>query len=124
MSLLAENKRRVLAGIATLVVLMALGFAVGRATSGPTAADAASRSAPSTRLPVASGHSPSLKADLANAQNARALTARQLANTQAANRRLRHVAANADRASARARRCRPIRAPQRLRRCVTAALDR
>ena len=127
MTILAENKRRVLAGIATLAVLMALGFALGRATNGPPAADAASRSAPSKRVPVAAGHRAAistLSRKLDKVQKARSVSARHLASAQAANRQLRHAAVSADRVNTRTRRCQHIRAPQRFRRCVTVALSR
>ena len=39
MSLAAENKRRLIAAIVTLVLLIAVGFAIGRATNGPTDSD-------------------------------------------------------------------------------------
>ena len=65
MSVAAENKRRVLAAIAALVVLMAIGFAIGRAISGPPHADAAGRSpaaAPLTQRSPATGHSAAITA--------------------------------------------------------------
>ena len=41
MSLIGENKRRVVAAMATLIVLLAIGFAIGRLSSGPAQARAA-----------------------------------------------------------------------------------
>ena len=85
MSAVAENKRRVLAAIAALVVLMAIGFAIGRAISGPPHADAAGRSpaaAPLTQRSPATGHSAAitaLKADLARSRKTTSTTAQQLA---------------------------------------------
>ncbi|MFZ0088404.1 MAG: hypothetical protein WAL63_02780, partial [Solirubrobacteraceae bacterium] len=77
MSIVAENKRRALASIATLIVLIALGFAVGRATSGPAAATAARRSIPINPVPLASGDSSAtpLKAALAKSQKAHSVSA-------------------------------------------------
>ncbi len=126
MSIVAENKRRAFASLATLIVLIALGFAVGRATSGPAAATAASRSIPSNRVPVASGDSSAtpLKADLGKRQQAQLVPARHLAQAQAVNRQLSHAAATAKRETSRARRCQHIHAPRRFRQCVSTALSR
>ena len=130
MSVAAENKRRVLAAIAALVVLMAIGFAIGRAISGPPHADAAGRSpaaAPLTQRSPATGHSAAitaLKADLARSRRTSSTTAQQLANVRAANRRLGRATAKADRESSRVRYCHRRRAPRRFRRCVTDALSR
>ena len=127
MSVAAENKRRVLAAIAAPVVLMAIGFAIGRATSGPPQADAAGRSpaaAPLTQRSPATGHSAAitaLKADLARSRRTSSTTAQQLANVRAANRRLARATA---RESSQVRSCHRRLAPRRFRRCVTDALSR
>jgi hypothetical protein len=124
MSLAAENKRRLIAAIATLVLLIAVGFAIGRATNGPPTATPSrltEAAAARRRSPTASDSA--LKADLATSRRADSAAAWQLANLHAANRRLRDARARANRMRSRARRCQRLGAARRYRQCVTEALS-
>ena len=125
MNAVAENKRRVLALAATLIVLLAIGFAIGRVSSGPAKAKAAGSSARSSTARVSSAHDAgitSLRAQLLQAQRGRADATRELAGTWPANRRLSATSRDAQGRLADVRRCQSIRRPRLFRRCVRSAV--
>ena len=94
MNVVAENKRRVLAVTATLMTLLAIGFAIGRISSGPAEAKAAGKTPPPARITTARMTSApetaatSLLVELLQAQRTRATATQQLVGARAANRRI------------------------------------
>jgi hypothetical protein len=128
MSLIVENKRRVVAATATLIVLLAIGFAIGRLSSGPAQASAAESAAAaagttSARVtPVPVTAVTTLRAGLLQAQRVSADATRQLAAARAANRQLSAAHQAAQGRLADVRRCQSIGRPRVFRRCVKRAV--
>jgi hypothetical protein len=124
MSLIVENKRRVVAATVTLIVLLAIGFAIGRLSSGPAQARAAESAAAPTgtttarATPASATAVTNLRAGMLQAQRVSATATRQLAAARAANRQL--IATN--RRLADVRRCQSIGGPRVFRRCVKRAV--
>ena len=124
MNAVAENKRRVLAVAATLIVLLAIGFAIGRVSSGPAEANAAGSSARSSTARATSAPDAgitSLRAQLLQAQRGRADATRELAGTRAVNQRLSTTNRDVQGRLADVRRCQSTRRPRLFRRCVRSA---
>jgi len=127
MSVVAENKRRVLAATATLMALLAIGFAIGRISSGPAEAKAAGTTSPPARITTARLTSApetaamSLRVELLQAQRTRATAIQQLAGARAADRRLSATNRDVQGRLADVDRCQSIQRPRLFRRCVRSA---
>ena len=115
MSLIGENKRRVIAAMATLIVLLGIGFAIGRLSSGPAQARAAEPPAPATAVTA-------LRAGLLQAQRVNADATLQLAAARAADRQWSAARQGAQGRLAGVRRCQSMRGPRVFRRCVARAV--
>jgi hypothetical protein len=126
MSLIVENKRRVVAATATLIVLLAIGFAIGRLSSGPaqaSAADSAAAGTTSARVtPAPVTAVTTLRAGLLQAQRVSADATQQLAAARATERQLSAAHQAAQGRLADVRRCQSIRGPRVFRRCVKRAV--
>ena len=128
MSVIVENKRRVVAATVTLIVLLAIGFAIGRLSSGPAQARAAESAAAPTGTttalvtPASATAVTNLRAGLLQAQRVSATATRQLAAARAANRQLSAAHQAAQGRLADVRRCQSIGGPRVFRRCVKRAV--
>jgi hypothetical protein len=127
MTVITENKRRVVAGLITVVVLLAIGFGVGRVTDGTATAQAAAAHAVTT---IATVTMPATRPSRAPAGSLKRLQAR-LASAHRAETRLwrdvktrRHVAAQADSRVRRVRRCERDHEGARMARCLRATVGK
>ena len=127
MTVITENKRRVAAGLITVVVLLAIGFGVGRVTHGTATAQAAPPRAVTT---IATVTTPATRPSRAPAGSLKRLQTR-LASAHRAETRLRrdvktrrHVAAQANSRVSRVRRCERDHEGARMARCLKAAVSK
>jgi hypothetical protein len=123
MTVITENKRRVAAGLITVVVLLAIGFGVGRVTHGTATAQAAAHVVTTVTTPAtkpsraAAGPLKRLQARLTSAHR----TETRLRRDITARRR---VAAQADSRVSRVRRCERDHKGARMARCLRAAVGK
>lgn len=125
MNVVAENKRRVLAAAAAVIVLLAIGFAIGRISSGPAQAQAAgpapTRATTARMRSAPESATTSLRAELLQAQRAGDRAAEQLVAARVANRRLSATSRQAKARLRKVRNCQSIQRRAAFRRCVSMA---
>jgi hypothetical protein len=116
MLVFAENKRRVLAGFAAVVVLVATGFTLGRSIGSSSSTAQAAATTPATSVVT------SLHRQLAAARSAALTASAQLARERTQNAKLTTTVSHANSRLAAVGRCQRVKPPKPIRHCVEGAL--